>query len=175
MEILSMPRNVEIKAKVEDFSTLRQGVEAIADHGPTELNQVDTFFKCNDGRLKMREFSDSSGELIYYKRPDIAGPRESVYFVSPTPDPSTLKEILNITNGTLGVVNKRRLLYIVGQTRVHLDDVENLGVFVELEVVLRDDQTADDGATITRELMKTLNIAETQLINIAYFDMLMSS
>ena len=167
-----MPRNIEIKAKITDLSSVQRRVEAIADHGPTELNQVDTFFNCNDGRLKMREFSDASGVLIYYKRPDVAGPRESVYFVSPTDDPETLKEILNITNGTLGIVKKRRLLYLTGQTRVHLDDVEDLGVFVELEVVLREDQTPDDGATITRDLMKTLNIAETQLINTAYFDLL---
>ena len=167
-----MPRNIEIKAKVTDLLSIQKRVEAIADHGPTELHQVDTFFNCKDGRLKLREFGDSPGELIYYKRPDTAGPRESVYCVSPAIDPGTLKQILSATNGTLGSVKKRRLLYIAGQTRVHLDDVEDLGVFVELEVVLRPGQTPEEGVTITQDLMKTLKIDETQLINIAYFDLL---
>ncbi len=167
-----MPRNVEIKAKLCDLSSVQGIVDGIADQGPTELNQVDTFFGCKVGRLKLREFSDDPAELIYYKRSDTAGPRESVYAVSPAPDPAILKQILNTTNGTLGIVKKRRLLYIIGQTRVHLDNVENLGSFVELEVVLRENQTTNEGVAITKTLMATLGIDETQLVSTAYFDLL---
>lgn len=86
-----MPRNIEIKATVEDPSALQRRVEAIADQGSTTLHQVDTFFSCSTGRLKLREFGDSPAELIYYRRSDHAGPKESSYFVAPVPDPGVLK------------------------------------------------------------------------------------
>lgn len=167
-----MPRNIEIKAAVEDLSTMQRRIEAIADQGPKELQQVDTFFHCSDGRLKLREFDASPSELIYYRRPNTAGPKESVYFVSAVPDTRVMKKILEIANGTLGVVKKRRLLYLVAQTRVHLDQVEGLGSFMELEVVLQDHQTTDDGVVIAQDLMKKLDIREDQLVDTAYFDLL---
>jgi len=167
-----MPRNIEIKATVEDAAALQRRVEAIADQGPTELHQVDTFFRCSTGRLKLREFGNAPGQLIFYRRPNTTGPSESTYFLSPAPDPEALKQLLDTSNGTLGVVNKRRLLFLIGQTRVHLDQVEGLGSFMELEVVLQDHQTTDDGVVITQDLMKQLNIREDQLIDTAYFDLL---
>ncbi len=167
-----MPRNIEIKAAVKDLAIIQRLVEAIADQDPTELHQVDTFFRCNSGRLKVREFSDSPGELIYYQRPDLAGPKESLFFVSPAPDPGAMKRVLAAANGTLGVVEKRRLVYLVGQTRVHLDRVEGLGSFVELEVVLQENQTTDEGVTIVKDLMKALDIRESHLLDTAYFDLL---
>jgi len=167
-----MPRNIEIKATAEDPAALQSRVEAIADQRPTELHQVDTFFRSSTGRLKLREFGDSPAELIYYRRSNVAGPKESSYLVAPVPDPEALKQLLDASNGTLGVVNKRRLLYLVGQTRVHLDQVEGLGSFVELEVVLQDHQTTDDGVVIAQDLMKKLNIREDQLVDTAYFDLL---
>jgi len=167
-----MPRNIEIKAAVEDLSGIRQHVEAVADQGPTELHQVDTFFGCSTGRLKLREFGGSPAELIYYRRSNIAGPKESSYFVTPMPDPEKMRQILDAANGRLGIVKKRRLLYLIGQTRVHLDKVEGLGSFVELEVVLQDHQTTDDGVVIAQDLMKQLDIREDQLVDTAYFDLL---
>ncbi len=167
-----MPRNIEIKATVKDFPVIQRRVESIADQGPNELHQIDTFFHCDSGRLKVREFSDSPGELIYYQRANMAGPKESLFFVSPAPDPGAMKQVLAAANGTLGVVKKRRLVYLVGQTRVHLDRVEGLGSFVELEVVLQENQTTDDGVVIAKDLMKRLDIRESHLLDTAYFDLL---
>ena len=167
-----MPRNIEIKATVEDPSDLKRRVEAIADQEPTELHQIDTFFRSSNGRLKLREFGDGPAELIYYRRSNVAGPKESSYFVTPMPDPEKMRQILDAANGTLGIVKKRRLLYLIGQTRVHLDQVEGLGSFMELEVVLQDHQTTDDGVAIAQDLMTKLNILEDQLVDTAYFDLL---
>jgi len=168
-----MPRNVEIKARV-DLAALQSLVEAIADDGPKELLQSDTFFGCRDGRLKLREFADGSAELIYYRRPDQSGPKESLFFVGAITDPETTKHILSASNGVLGVVKKRRLLYWIGQTRVHLDRVDGLGEFLELEVVLRGDQSTDEGTAIAHRLMETLHIQRDQLIEGAYLDLLHS-
>jgi predicted adenylyl cyclase CyaB len=167
-----MPRNIEIKARTDDRSALLRAVEAVADRGPYELHQTDTFFRCAEGRLTLREFGDSPGELISYQRADGAGPRESVYFVAPVPEPETTRRILSVSNGVLGVVKKRRLLYLVGQTRVHLDEVQGLGDFVELEVVLREGQSIDEGVVVANNLMRVLDIDPGRLIRQTYFDLL---
>jgi len=166
-------QNVEIKAAVGDPAALRTRVQALAEGGPVVLDQEDTFFHCPHGRLKLRRFAHAEqAELIAYERPDASGPKPSQYVVTPTRDPDSLSRALSMTLGIRGVVRKRRILFIVGQTRVHLDHVERLGDFVELEVVLSDKQDAQDGAAIARRLMAELGIAEGQLIQPAYIDLL---
>jgi adenylate cyclase class IV len=168
-----MKRNVEIKAKVANFAAVRQIVEGLADSGPMELEQEDTFFVCPRGRLKLRQFAGCpQAELIYYERPESSGPRESRYIVHPTADPEGLREVLSAALDVRGVVRKRRTVYLIGQTRVHLDQVEGLGEFVELEVALRPEQKASDGVTIAHELMAKLGISPNQLIDRAYIDLL---
>lgn len=83
-EPLAMARNIEIKARIESVEALEPKVAKIADSGPTELFQDDTFFQCEAGRLKLRAFSESHGELIFYKRSNQTGPKESFYVRSQT-------------------------------------------------------------------------------------------
>jgi predicted adenylyl cyclase CyaB len=168
-----MKRNVEIKAKVTELAAVREIVAGLADSGPMELEQEDTFFACPRGRLKLRRFADGSqAELIYYERPEGSGPKESRYLVRPTADPEGLKDVLSAALDIRGVVRKQRTVYLVGQTRVHLDRVEGLGEFVELEVVLQPQQNSSDGVAIARELMAKLGISQSQLIDGAYLDLL---
>jgi len=79
-----MPQNIEIKARMADIEALTATVTAIADQGPIEIIQDDTFFKCDAGRLKLRTFAIGDGELIFYRRNDQTGPKESFYVRSPT-------------------------------------------------------------------------------------------
>ncbi len=168
-----MKRNVEIKVAVADLAALRRRTEALAEEGPALLDQEDTFFHCPHGRLKLRRFADARpAELIAYERPDAAGPKESRYVVTPTQDPDGLCRALSLTVGIRGIVRKRRLLYAVGQTRVHLDTVAGLGDFMELEVVLSDEQDTADGTAIARRLMTELGITESRVIEHAYIDLL---
>lgn len=167
-----MPRNVEIKARIESVDALLPRVKAIADSGPTEIFQDDTFFSCPNGRLKLRAFSESAGELIFYQRPDVAGPKESFYVISPTASPDTLREALSLAYGQTGRVRKHRTLFLAGRTRIHLDRVDDLGDFLELEVVLSETQDSEDGIRIARELLATLGISPQQLIEGAYVDLL---
>lgn len=147
-------------------------VAAVADGAPVHLRQEDTFFACDEGRLKLRRFSDGSGELIFYQRPDSTGPAESRFSKTPVDEPITMLTVLGDALGIVGEVRKRRELYLVGQTRIHLDEVEDLGTFVELEVVLTDDQTAADGEATAHRLMADLGIGEDDLIDVAYVDLL---
>ncbi len=113
-------------------------------------------------------------EVIYYHREDAAGPKPSHYLIAPTTEPDAMRSILISILQVVGVVRKRRWLYLVGQTRVHLDNVEGLGEFVELEVVLRPEQTEAEGIAIARDLMAKLRISEEELIEGAYIDLLKS-
>jgi len=167
-----MARNVEIKAYIESVEALAPRVAAIADQGPIEIYQDDTFFVCDSGRLKLRAFSREKGELIFYRRANRQGPKESFYLRSPTSAPDTLRESLTLAYGQAGRVEKRRTLFLVGRTRVHLDRVVGLGHFIELEVVLEENEPTEVGVQEARELMTRLGIESSQLIEDAYVDLL---
>ncbi|NIO00706.1 MAG: CYTH domain-containing protein [Candidatus Latescibacteria bacterium] len=167
-----MRRNIEIKAKISDLTAITERVNAIADCGPTLIDHEDTFFRSSRGRLKLRKFSDSKGELIYYDRPDSIEPSECRYIRSSISAPGEIIEILSRSIGIRGVVRKRRTIYVIGQTRIHLDEVEGLGKFIELEVVLLPGQGATEGVRIARDLIDKLGILEPDLVDKAYIDLL---
>jgi len=166
-----MPANIEIKARTQNFDGLRLRLEAMSGGTGERLLQEDTFFHSPDGRLKLRVLQSGPAQLIHYERPDTEGPKRSSYHVFETGDPGNLKTVLGGALGIRGVVRKERVLFLVGQTRVHLDRVENLGDFVELEVVLRPGQTDAEGREVARTLMLRLGIRETDLLAGAYVDM----
>ncbi len=165
-------RNIEIKARIESIEAAAARAAALADQGPIEIRQDDTFFTCDRGRLKLRAFSADAGELIFYRRPDQAGPKESFFVISPTASPDSLREALSLAYGQAGRVRKHRTLYLVGRTRVHLDRVEGLGHFLELEVVLSDGDRSDPAVEEAHNLMAALGITPAQLIEGAYVDLL---
>ena len=167
-----MATNVEIKARVDDLDALCMRAAALADDGPHELLQDDTFFRVPDGRLKLRVFSDGQGELIYYQRADTRGPRASFYLISRTPDPDPLRASLAAAWGEAGRVRKHRTLFLAGRTRIHLDRVEGLGNFLELEVVLSDHESVAHGQAEARRLMTALGVSDAQLLDVAYVDLL---
>lgn len=167
-----MSRNVEIKARIDDPRAFLKLANLVADGEPVEIRQDDTFFHCPNGRLKLRELSPDEGQLIFYQRDDASGPKESRYLISTTSDPAILRNTLACALGVAGRVLKRRILFLVGSTRIHLDEVDGLGVFAELEVVLDDEQSVEDGEATAKNLMQRLGISETHLLSGAYVDML---
>lgn len=167
-----MPANIEIKARARDFADLRQRAAALSDSPVEMIPQEDTFFHTTRGRLKLRQLAPDRGQLVYYERPDQDGPKRSTYHIFETGDPSGLKATLSLALGVRGVVRKTRHLYLVGQTRVHLDEVEGLGEFMELEVVLRPEQSDAEGQAIAQDLMTRLGVREDDLLEGAYMDLL---
>lgn len=167
-----MPRNVEIKARVADPARLRRAAEALATDAPVEIAQDDTFFRCNDGRLKLRAFADGRGELIFYRRADRRGPTTSHYAIVPTASAAALRAALTDACGAVGRVRKRRVLVRCGRTRIHLDEVDGLGHFVELEVVLADGEPEAGGIAEAHALMARLGIGDADLEDRAYVDLL---
>jgi predicted adenylyl cyclase CyaB len=167
-----MPRNIEIKARISNVDVLLPKVRAIADQGPFEIIQDDTFLACANGRLKVRMFSKEQGELIFYRRSDRRGPKESFYVRSPTSAPESLRQVLTLAYGESGRVQKHRTLFVVGRTRIHVDKVAGLGHFLELEVVLEEHESSDVGVQEANDLLLRLGVASSQLIEGAYIDLL---
>jgi predicted adenylyl cyclase CyaB len=167
-----MARNIEIKARIESVEALVPLAASIATESPVRIRQDDTFFPCATGRLKLRDFGDGTGELIYYRRADQQGPKESFYIRSATATPDALRESLSLAYGVVGRVRKERLLYLAGRTRIHLDRVEGLGDFLELEVVLAEGEPAEAGEREAGECMRALKVEPSQLIDVAYVDLL---
>ncbi|KAG7454330.1 hypothetical protein MATL_G00258550 [Megalops atlanticus] len=169
-----MPSNVEIKAAVRNLKFLIQRAKELSRSEGTLIRQQDTFFNVQKGRLKLRNLMDGTGQLIFYERPDVDGPKLSNYSISLTNDPDGLTRVLSDALGVKGVVKKERHLYMVGQTRVHVDTVEGLGHFMELEVVMKDGQSAEEGEAIAHHLMEELGVKKEDLIVGAYMDLLLS-
>ncbi len=167
-----MPTNIEIKARVRDFDRLRRRAEGLSDTPVQVIPQEDTFFHTPKGRLKLRLLRPDFALLIYYERSDQGGPKRSNYYIYETHDPAGLKTALSRALGVRGVVRKTRYLYQAGQTRIHLDNVEGLGQFMELEVVLRKGQSETEGEDIAEEMMIRLHIEEDDLLKGAYMDMI---
>ncbi len=170
-----MPSNVEIKAALADPATAEATAIRLSDSAPEIIHQEDFFFACNDARLKLRVFSADRGELIRYQRSNAREARRSQYSIARTSDPKILIDILSSTFGLIGVVRKRRTLYMIGQTRVHFDEVAGLGSFMELEVVLRPEQGEEEGKSIAEALLAEFRIDEKDLIGEAYIDLLTHS
>ncbi|GAA0753264.1 class IV adenylate cyclase [Ideonella azotifigens] len=167
-----MNRNIEIKARIASVEALLPLAASVADEGPTLIQQDDSFFACAQGRLKLRQFADGRGELIFYQRADSAGPKTSFYQRSPTESPDSLREVLTLAHGVVGRVQKQRTLFIAGRTRIHLDRVAGLGDFLELEVVLAPEESEADGVAEAHALMAKLGVVPGQLMQGAYLDLL---
>jgi predicted adenylyl cyclase CyaB len=170
-----MPTNIEIKAIVPGLGILRDKLEKICDGPGIESYQDDTFFAVPHGRLKLRTFLSAQAQLIYYHRHDSLFPKPSHYIVSEISDPSSMHALLAESLGVIGCVRKYRTLFMIDNTRVHLDEVEGLGSYVELEVVLTKNQSVREGKQIALDLMNKLDIDLSALVKGAYLDLINSS
>lgn len=167
-----MPANIEVKARVRDLAALSSRARELSDTPVEVIPQVDTFFATDKGRLKLRELAPDRAQLIYYERPDQDGPKRSDYYLCETAEPAALRGVLARALGVRGTVKKVRRLYIIGQTRVHLDEVADLGDFMELEVVLRPGQSDEEGHRVAEHLLQELGIGHQDLMDAAYMDLL---
>lgn len=167
-----MARNVEIKARADDLTAIRSKAVSLASDAGEVLEQRDTYLAVPKGRLKVRAFRDGSGELISYERSNEPRPRESVYTRFPCENAQALLQALSRVLPTLGTVVKRREVFLVGRTRIHLDQVDGLGTFVELEVVLSGDDAAEDGAREAHELLGALGVSRAALVAEGYLELL---
>ncbi|MHC4154622.1 MAG: class IV adenylate cyclase [Planctomycetota bacterium] len=163
--------NIEIKARCANPDRVRAILRGRkAEHKGID-RQTDTYFKAAHGRLKLRQ-GDIENGLIYYERADEEGPKRSEVSLYPVENGSGLKEVLTAALGILTVVSKRREIYFIENVKFHIDTVEGLGEFVEIEAIdTRGRMERDVLLRQCREYMKLFGIAETDLVEGSYSDM----
>ena len=168
---MTLGANLELKARDRDPDQSLRVCEGIAAVDEGTLSQLDTYFDVPRGRLKLREQAGSEAQLIAYERADDRGNAESRYRLVAVPEPAELKAALA---GTLGVrveVRKRRRLFLYEGVRIHLDEVEGLGHFIEFEGVATADRGAEAFAPLLADLRGRLGIEDDDLLAVSYSDL----
>ena len=124
--------NIEIKARVDDVSGIRNFL--LQNHAEFigVDHQKDIYFNVKKGRLKLRE-GNIENNLIYYERADIHGPKNSHFTLVKVTKSNELKDVLEKSIGIKVIVNKTREIYFIGNIKFHIDKVQNLGNFIEIE------------------------------------------
>ncbi len=164
-----MPQNLEIKARIQNLQQTQTQAERLGATFSGEIKQVDTYYNVPEGRLKLREFEDGRGELIFYKRPEQALQRWSTYQIYPTHNAASLRLVMSEALGVKVLVKKSRLIYHWKNARIHLDLVEGLGEFLEFEVlVVEGEQQAE---ILMMELREFFHVEEENLIRCSYAEL----
>lgn len=166
-------QNIEIKVRVSSLKDIRDLAVSLGAEPQWTHDQTDTYFNVSHGRLKLRETSvDDSGNLISYSRPNETESRISQYRLMPVSDVATLKQILRETLGILVTIEKRRELLIYGSTRIHLDEVDRLGAFVELETVIGD-QSPDEAWREHQFVREKIDLYSHEPVSVSYSDLML--
>jgi len=164
-------RNIELKARLADLDAARETAGRIATKRLGVQEQVDTYFHCGHGRLKLRQIDGLSAQLVWYARPNEHGPKASDYQLVPVSNPETLKAALAAALGVRGVVRKRREVFLCENVRIHLDEVEGLGTFLEFEAVLGPQVDDAAGHGQLERLVETFALGAGDLLPDSYGDM----
>jgi len=169
-----MALNIEIKARCKNPVTIKEILASRNADFKGVDHQIDTYFKVSNGRMKFRE-GNIENSLIHYNRPNQAGPKKSDYILyHPQPD-SSLKQLLTQANGILVVVDKLRSIYFIENVKFHVDEVKDLGSFMEIEAI------DSDGSVGEKKLLEQcqfyldlLGVKEEDLIDNSYSDLLLN-
>jgi predicted adenylyl cyclase CyaB len=168
-----MPRNIELKARLASLDAVREIARQLATALPSVERQTDTYFVCRQGRLKLREREGLAAQLVGYSRANDAVPKPSDYHIIEVDDARALYAALSATLGVLVVVDKRREIFLADNVRIHLDQVAELGDFLEFEAVLGPGDSDDLGHAQLAALRRRFGIESTCLVAGSYSDLLL--
>lgn len=166
-----MPLNLELKASVPTADAARTAARRCGARFQELLLQEDTYFRVPEGRLKLREIQGRDAELIYYRREENTGDRWSDYTRVRVADAGALKGLLADALGLRTVVRKRRELFMLDETRIHVDEVEGLGSFVEFEIPVDEEEKA---RRQLQWLRSQCGIADETVITTSYSDLILA-
>ncbi|MDZ7373975.1 MAG: class IV adenylate cyclase [candidate division KSB1 bacterium] len=171
--VIMLPRtNVEVKLRVADLRPVLERARAAGASFQWQRRQEDVFFAVPRGRLKLRREEGSVPHLVAYFREDRPEARESRYVIVPCPEAELLQAALESTVGIAAVVRKKRTLLTWRTVRIHLDEVEGLGPFVELEAVVSGREGAEEGRRELESLLEKLDLLRAERLPCAYVDLL---
>jgi adenylate cyclase, class 2 len=165
--------NIEIKAKSNNQDEIREILKSNNSEFKGEDRQIDTYFKISHGRLKLRE-GNMENYLVHYVRENKEGPKRSDVTLYKSTPGSSLKDILTKSLGVLVVVDKKREIYFIDNVKFHIDTVEGLGAFVEIEAIATDENIAIE--TLQNQCdkyLELLGIKKEDLISVSYSDLIL--
>ncbi len=164
--------NIEIKARCGNPELVRTVLRERGARFAGTDEQRDTYFRVGEGRLKLRQ-GKIENALIYYRRPDLSGPKESDVTLCPVTSGDELRALLTSALGVLVTVEKRREIYYVENVKFHIDEVSRLGGFVEIEACGEHGAERAGLLTQCREYMRLFQIRDEDLVERSYSDLLM--
>lgn len=165
--------NVEIKARTKSPDIVRMYLAGHNAKFNGTDNQTDTYFNVASGRLKLRE-GNIENNLIYYNRNDQAGPKSSQFNLVKVEDANGLKEVLTKSCGVKMIVKKRREIYYIDNVKFHIDEVPELGSFIEIEAGnILANKTEAELLEQCNFYLKEFGIKDEDLVAVSYSDMLM--
>lgn len=167
----NLRRNIEVKIRLDSIAEARRMAEQVATEHLGLQVQVDTYFRCRSGRLKLRLINDESAQLIWYARSDRAQARQSQYYLLDVSEPALARQLLTAAMGITQIVEKRREIFLYQNVRIHLDEVVDLGSFLEFEAVLSASQDPAAGHAQLEWLCRQFAITPDQFLSQSYGDM----
>lgn len=167
-------RNLEAKFRLTNLDSARRAAESIGYAVQRSFRQRDTFFAVQSGKLKLRQQSDGAW-LIHYDRVHSSGLELSNYQIVPIGDPNALRTILSNALGVIAEVRKERTLMLRENIRFHLDRVDDLGSFGEIEAVIRDGDNSESSREGVNRLLDAIGVGKDDLIDVSYFELSRSS
>ncbi len=169
-----MHTNFEFKARCSDLDKARETLRALGARFVGTDNQRDTYFKVAQGRLKLRQ-GPIENSLIFYERPDLSGPKTSLVRLVQLQPGSGMEELLAQALGVWVVVEKQREIYFLDNVKIHLDRLERLGQFVEVEAIDSDGSRSIDSLAQQCEALRlALGIEPSDFESLSYSDLMLN-
>jgi len=166
-------KNIELKARYPQLTKAENIARSLGAEFQWRQRQIDTYFNVNNGRFKLRECEGRDAELIAYERSNRPEARDSEYFIFRTENGSLLKQMLSSALGIKVVVAKDRTLYLLENIRIHLDEVDQLGTFIEFEAVISENSQIESSQKLLDQLYLDFELKDNLLVPLSYSDLLL--
>jgi adenylate cyclase class 2 len=163
-------KNIEYKSELRDLLIAREVCRNLGAGRIGLLEQTDTYYRVATGKLKKRETKGEPTEFIFYERPHLASPKPSDFTIYD--EGSALAKFGQASLPVWVQVKKKRELFLLENTRIHLDMVEHLGTFIEFEYPVTRKHTEADGRATLADLRAKFGPVLGEAIDCGYADLL---